>query len=123
MAKDAVAIDSSCAHLPWISDVMSLRVCASTAFHTLLTHGQVVSTILTPLASRSCGRTGGFGGEAARRRAGRGRRGDLHLGEAGAEGREDYDVTLLDVGEVLLTVLEADEVVLTLGLWMISLVM
>ena len=38
------------------------------------------------------------------------RRGDLHLGKAGAEGRKDNNVALLDLGEILLAVLEADEV-------------
>ena len=53
MANDAVAMVSSCAHLPWMMDVNSLRVCASTAFHTLLTHGHVVSTMFTPLSLSS----------------------------------------------------------------------
>ncbi len=48
------------------------RVCASTAFHILLTHRQVVLTVLTPLASRSCCGTGSVGGEEERRSTGRG---------------------------------------------------
>lgn len=35
-AKDAVAIVSSCAHLPWMMEVCPLRAWLSTAFHTLL---------------------------------------------------------------------------------------
>ena len=42
---DAVATVSSCARFPWMMEVNSLRVCASTAFHTLETQGQVVSTM------------------------------------------------------------------------------
>ena len=34
-------------------EVNSLRLCASTAFHTLETQGHVVSTIPTPLSTRS----------------------------------------------------------------------
>ena len=38
---------SSCAHLPWMMEVCPLRAWLSTAFQTLLTQGQVVSTIWT----------------------------------------------------------------------------
>ena len=50
-AKEVVATVSSCAHLPWMMEVNSLRLCASTAFHTLLTHGHVVSTMDTPFSA------------------------------------------------------------------------
>ncbi len=35
-AKEAVAMVSSCSHLPWMMEVWPLRVWLSTAFHTLL---------------------------------------------------------------------------------------
>ena len=52
-AKETVATVSSWAHLPWMMDVWSLTRWLPTAFQTFDTHGQVVSTMLTPLSFSS----------------------------------------------------------------------
>mmetsp|Transcript_13610 Transcript_13610/g.27610 ORF Transcript_13610/g.27610 Transcript_13610/m.27610 type:complete len:316 (-) Transcript_13610:93-1040(-) len=51
---EAVAIASSCAYFPWMIDVMPAFWCLSTVVHTLETHGQVVSTVVTPFESSNC---------------------------------------------------------------------
>ena len=50
MAREAVALVSSCEALPWMMEVMSSLAFWRTRFQTLITSPQVVSTILQPIS-------------------------------------------------------------------------